>query len=187
MARSQAPLALEYVLLGFVDQQPTHGYDLYKQLQSSDIDLVWKVKQSQLYALLDKLEELGLLASTPMAGESYPQRKQYDTTSLGRQTFLAWMRSPVYHGREMRQEFLARLYFARLDGPETVQELMEAQREACQGWLNEMEIDFEKLGDNGGYRGMVQRFRILETQAMLAWLEECEKSALVVQARRNKI
>ncbi len=175
MPRSQSPLALEYVLLGFVDQQPTHGYDLYKQLQSSDIDLVWKIKQSQLYALLDKLEELGLLASEQVSGEGYPQRKQYRTTTLGRQTFQAWMRSPVYHGREMRQEFLARLYFARLDDSETVQELVEAQREACQGWLNDLEMGFTRRAMRGSYRSMVQRFRILETQAMLDWLDECEK------------
>ncbi len=178
MPRSQAPLALEYVLLGFVDQQPTHGYDLYKQLQSSDIDLVWKVKQSRLYALLDKLEELGLLVSTPVIGEGYPQRKQYDATTLGRQTLQSWMRSPVYHGREMRQEFLARLYFARLNGPETVQELVGAQREACQEWLNRLEIDCAHLGEDSGYRGIVQRFRILETHAMLTWLDECEKETV---------
>ncbi len=175
MPRSQAPLALEYILLGFVNQQPTHGYDLYKHIQDTDIGLVWKVKQSQLYALLDKLEELGLLASEQVPGEGYPQRKQFYATTLGRQTFQAWMRSPVYHGREMRQEFLARLYFACSDGPETVQELVEAQREACQGWLNDLEMGIERQDPDGSYRGLVQRFRVLETQAMLAWLDECEK------------
>ncbi len=176
MPRSQAPLALEYILLGFVEQQSTHGYDLYKQLQSSGIELVWKVKQSQMYALLDKLEELGLLASAQISGEGYPQRKQYRTTTLGRQTLLSWMRSPVYHGREMRQEFLARLYFAQIDGPETVQELVEAQREACQGWLNDLEVGFTRdARSDSNFRNVVQRFRILETQAMLEWLDECEK------------
>jgi DNA-binding PadR family transcriptional regulator len=53
MPRQQAPLSLEFILLGFLEQKPIHGYDLYKQISSFDaISLVWSVKQSQLYALL---------------------------------------------------------------------------------------------------------------------------------------
>ena len=54
-----APGAL--ALLGFVRQQPSHGYDIYRQLmQSPELRLIWRVKQSRLYALLARLEEAGL-------------------------------------------------------------------------------------------------------------------------------
>ncbi len=53
---------MEYILLGFVAQGPIHGYDLHKKIgEPQGIGLIWRIKQSQLYALLDKLEKDGLL------------------------------------------------------------------------------------------------------------------------------
>ena len=52
--RRSAPFNLEFILLGFLSQRAMHGYDLYKTLvQGGGVGLVWRVKQSQLYALLD--------------------------------------------------------------------------------------------------------------------------------------
>lgn len=173
--RPQAALALEYILLGFACRQPVHGYDLYKKLQSSDIGLVWRIKQGRLYALLDKLETLGLLSSGQVAGEGYPQRKEYRATAAGRSAFQAWQSGPVKHGRDMRQEFLARLYFAALDGPATVRALVTGQRRACQGWLEQLETGSRPPESAPSYRRLVKRFRALQIHAMLAWLDECEK------------
>ena len=62
--RRQSPLTNEYILLGFLHQQSGYGYDIYKELNGLvGLALVWHVKQSQLYALLDKLEMDGLLKS----------------------------------------------------------------------------------------------------------------------------
>jgi hypothetical protein len=58
MTKSQAPLSLEHILLGFLCQESTDGYDLYKKINGFEgISLVWNIKQSLLYAMLDKLEK----------------------------------------------------------------------------------------------------------------------------------
>lgn len=108
MPRSQTPLSLEFILLGFIHQSPLHGYDLYKKIQSIDgIALVWHVKQSLLYAMLDKLEENDLLSARIQPGRNNLQRKEYHLTDAGKEKFLAWLSQPVPHGRNLRQEFLA--------------------------------------------------------------------------------
>ena len=74
--RPSIPLTHEYILLGLLHQQPMHGYDLHKEITSREgIAVIWTVKQSQLYALLDKLETQGLLTSTlvPRRGAPFAQ------------------------------------------------------------------------------------------------------------------
>src|SRR5512139_972044 len=98
--RPSSPLTLEYVLLGLLDERPMHGYDLFKAINlPSEIALVWSIKQSQLYAILDKLEERGLLVSDLIPGESHPDRKEFRPTVEGQRAFRYWMQSPVHHGR----------------------------------------------------------------------------------------
>jgi DNA-binding PadR family transcriptional regulator len=172
MPRQQAPLSLEFILLGFLEQKPIHGYDLYKQISSFDaISLVWSVKQSQLYALLERLEEDGLISSTLIAGESHPNRKQYHITGIGRQTFYAWRGSPVQHGRDIRMEFLAKVYFALQAGPEATFDLLEDQRVVCFEWLTEFQNDLMNSKENQVYERIVYRYRAQQVQATIDWLD----------------
>jgi PadR family transcriptional regulator AphA len=174
MTRSQTPLSLEYILLGFLDICPIHGYDLYKTLSSFEgISLVWHIKQSQLYALLDKLEDAGLVTSKIVPGEAFLSRKLFEITALGRRAFLTWVNCPVSHGREMRQEFLAKLYFAQESGVEASLELIEEQIATCAEWLSSFQISFSKTSDYEHYERMIYQYRISQTQAMIEWLNYC--------------
>jgi PadR family transcriptional regulator AphA len=174
--RRSAPLALEYVLLGLLDRQPMHGYDLYKEITTQpEIALVWSVKQSQLYALLDKLEERGLLASTLIPGEVHPNRKEFHPTPEGHKAFLDWMQSPVHHGRDMRQEFLARLYFAFRNGKENALELLRQQRQVCLSWKGRLERQFQAQEGQNPFARLIFDYRLGQINAMLDWLETCGK------------
>jgi DNA-binding PadR family transcriptional regulator len=174
--RQHTPLSLEYILLGYLNQKPIHGYDLYKQIQHpAGIGLVWHIKQSQLYALLDRLEMDGLLTSALVPGEAHPLRKEYNISSLGRQTFIAWMRSPVLHERDMRQEFLARLFFAQNAGTEIAIELITEQHQVCLEWLESKQLRLAGLYAEQRYERMVYQFRIAQTETTLAWLDLCRK------------
>lgn len=174
MARSQAPLSLEYILLGFICQGPIHGYDLYKKISNlNDIALFWHIKQSLLYALLEKLEGDGLLTSSMVPGKAHLIRKEYQITSVGRQTFLTWMSCPVSRGREIRQEFMAKLYFAHQTSVEASMELIDEQKTECEEWLASQQNSFSKTSDEQRYERMIYQFRISQTQATMEWLEYC--------------
>jgi len=172
--RSQAPLSLEFMLLGFAAQGPVHGYDLHKRLRMQEgISSIWHLKQSQLYALLDKLESLGLLRAEAAPGSVYAPRKEYHLTDDGRQAFEEWLVSPVTHARDMRQEFLARLYFAQQAGGDSAQRLVEAQYAECFTWRKNL---LERLDRNTGtepFQRVVDEYRLNQVEAILLWLDQC--------------
>ncbi|MFO7679903.1 MAG: PadR family transcriptional regulator [Chloroflexota bacterium] len=170
------PLTIEYALLGFLRRQPQHGYAIHQQLSDPNgLGLVWRLKLSQLYALLNKLEEAGCVTVTLELQESRPPRKVFHLTDTGTAVFLDWVQSPVAHGRSLRLEFLVKLYFARREGGETAAHLLTTQREQCQAWLAaEQEIVHAEMENGRQYGRLVHQFRLGQIQAMLVWLEQCE-------------
>src|SRR3712207_5615002 len=105
------PITIEHALLGLLHDKPMHGYELYQQLmEPGGLWLVWRMKQSQLYALLARLEEEGYLVAELQPQAARPPRKIFHLTPAGLQAYQGWLASPVTHGRSMRQEFLAKLY-----------------------------------------------------------------------------
>ena len=68
---------MDFLLLGIIDRKPTHAYDLYKQLTSSEeLKTLWTFRQSRLYAVLDKIEKNGLITTAIESDSSLPVRKQ---------------------------------------------------------------------------------------------------------------
>ncbi|MCU0491102.1 MAG: PadR family transcriptional regulator [Chloroflexaceae bacterium] len=169
------PLTIEHALLGFVRQGAAHGYDIYQRLLASEeLGLVWSLKQSQVYALLAKLEEEGYLASDTAAQGSRPPRKLLRLTEAGQTALERWIGTPVQHGRDFRLEFLAKLYFACDVGRPTAAHLIAAQRAACQGWLAELRSQLTQLATDNSYDWLVLHFRIGQLEATLVWLASCD-------------
>jgi PadR family transcriptional regulator, regulatory protein AphA len=174
MTRIQASFSLEYILLGFLFNSPIHGYDLYKKISNlKGISIIWHIKMSQLYALLDKLEKEGLLTSRHVPGQALLIRKEFQMSPLGEQKFLAWVSTPVEHGREMRQEFLAKLYFAQKSGVEAYVKLIDEQILICGQWLSSINLSSSKLTSEPAFERLVFQYRIMQIKAMMEWLNYC--------------
>src|SRR5215467_2630644 len=111
-------LGLKYALLGLVIDHPMHPYEMHQQLlEARALGLVWHLKQGHLYAMVASLEEAGYLTSTAESQGTRPPRKVLHLTHAGRSAFEAWVGAPVAHGRDLRQEFLAKLFFAAQRSP----------------------------------------------------------------------
>ena len=174
-------LTIEPALLGFVAAGATHGYEIYQQLSApTGLWQVWRMKQSQLYALLAKLEELDYLTTTLQPQEARPPRKIYTLTAKGETAFQHWLTTPVANGRQMRIEFLAKLYFAQRQGPTTVHQLLDQQSIACQQWLGTFPVQSAPPPDDY-FSYAVQQFRRNQIESFLAWLATC-RQALVLAA-----
>jgi len=171
--RSSAPLTHEFILLGLLEERPMHGYDLFRALQGLEgLALIWRIKQSMLYALLDKLEGQAYVEYKMLPGGAHPPRKEYRPTQTGRAAFHAWRQAPVEHAHEMRQEFLARLFFARNVNAQSALDLIDCQQERCRAWQARLLDEFAALGGAPSFERFVFSFRVQQVEGILAWLDQ---------------
>lgn len=174
MPRSQDPLSLEFILLGLINNEPIHGYDLYKKITDLEgISLIWHIKQGKLYALLEKLEGAELVSSKILPGKTHLTRKEYQITPNGRAAFLSWVNQPVKHGRDMRQEFLAKLYFAQVCDVGAAKELIDKQKVMCGKWVSNYSTIVQTINPEQQYEKLIYQYRISQTKAMISWLDYC--------------
>jgi PadR family transcriptional regulator, regulatory protein AphA len=164
---------MEFILLGMISETPMHGYDVYKILQQpGGMSEIWHINQSNLYALLDGLEEKGYLLSHQIQIGNSPTRKEFHLTSSGENLFEKWVREPVIHGRDMRQEFLAKLYFALKENPETIKTLVTRQKAIIDQWLADIDGSFSELSIEDVYDRLVLESRKKQIIAWRDWLNE---------------
>lgn len=178
-ARTAEALTTEHALLGLIREQPRHGYALYQVLAEPDgLWAIWRMKQSQLYALLAKLKNRGYLAATTEPQQGGPARKVYTVTKKGDVAFDRWLSAPVDRGRHFRMDFMAKLYFARREGTAVLRTLIERQRAACQEWLMMLASEDTEAAEAQPFPRLVRSYREGQIQAMLVWLDECERILL---------
>src|SRR3989304_6116734 len=105
-------LSPEYPLLGFLAQQPAHGYELHQRLVA-DFSQIWHVGLSQTYNILKRLEEQGYITGTVQEQEKLPSRRQFHLTPAGRRRFNHWLPSfASYSLRAVRVGVTTRPSFA---------------------------------------------------------------------------
>ena len=171
------PLTLEHALLGFLRAASMHAYQMHQQLlQAEALGLVWRLKQSQLYALLARLEQAGYIDATTESQENRPARRLLHLTSDGQAVFTEWLTEPVSHGRDFRQEFLAKLFFAHQEGAASARHLIIQQRRVCQEWQRDLRVQIEGTLEPHTYAWLVLQFRLGNVDAILAWLDTCERT-----------
>jgi molybdate transport system substrate-binding protein len=173
--RRQQPLTIEHALLGLLREQPLHGYDLYQRLLAPGaLGCVWPLKQSQFYALLSKLEQVGYLRVCQEQASSYPPRKMLHLTSAGAAAFAAWQAAPTSYesdcDAEVQRDLLARLFFARREGSSAVRVLLAEQCEANQARRDELVHTLQSLPAHS-YEYLVLQWRLRQLAALQEWLD----------------
>jgi len=105
-------LSLKDALLGLLNHKPMTGYDL-KKILDHPMGFFWIAQMSQIYRELNTLEEKGLVKSEIVPQEKRPDRKVYQLTKEGRETFLNWLnRFPNRLSQASRSRFLMRIFFS---------------------------------------------------------------------------
>lgn len=177
------PLTIEHALLGFLRQQPMHAYEIHQTLMLNEaLGLVWHLKQSLVYVMLERLETEGFIKASLEPQGSRPPRKILRLTPAGQAAFGQWLVAPVAHGRDFRIEFLAKLYFASQEASPSAATLIATQQVACRAWLVDLRAQADALADARNYDWLVLQFRIGQIEAILAWLEICPAHAIPAPA-----
>ncbi len=172
----------EYAILGALERGPAHGYDLYQYLSVS-LEAIWTLGLSQVYALLSRLEQEGLITHQRHAQEKRPDRKIYTLTSMGMKFFKDWVRRPVPHVRDLRLEFLCKLHFSRTLGRSAETRLIKAQMALLEEKCERMHSKAKSMEAFMEIQAL--RFRLSQTEAAVTWLDGLSGMKKKSEVRRN--
>lgn len=173
-------MAIEHTLLGLLDRQPRHGYELAKEFAPDTVlgDIV-HLEPGMLYSHLKKLERYGWVDAQMEEQESRPARRIFNLTDSGRTELYRWLGEPVDKTREMRLEFLLKLYLARQLKPELVNNLVAEQYQMCQQFIESLQTQIEAEEDD--FRSLVLQMRLAQNRALANWLRETATETLSIE------
>jgi DNA-binding PadR family transcriptional regulator len=188
MAKPEAPA--EHAILGLLaltdEDGLGYGYDLARHFGSGQpLGEVLRLETSMLYHHLKKLARAGWVEAAVEAHGARPPRRVYRLTPAGAAELHRWLSEPVEHTREIRLEFLVKLYFARRLDPTLAARLLADQRERCTALEASLArrlaaldaLPAQEIAETREFSRLVLQFRLTQTRAAAAWLAEIDSDA----------
>ncbi len=192
----------EHAVLGLLALAPSagHGYDLARHFASGrPLGAVIRLAPGMLYHHLKKLEGAGWASAvteeTP-GRPGRPARQVYAVTPAGEAELRRWLTEPVARTREVRIDFLVKLYLARWapDGAAVVARLVAEQRATLVGLEESLRRQLAARPAGAGpategasptpgarfdadFGRLVLELRLAQTHAALGWLDRVEMGA----------
>jgi PadR family transcriptional regulator AphA len=173
----------DFPLLGVLSLGSAHGYDLCAELRER-LGEIWILRTSHIYALLSGLEKDGLVSHERIDQENRPAKKVFRITPEGRKLFSMWMTSPVTNVRDMRMEFFAKLYFARLESHALAAKLIDDQLKVCRKKVRRLRAQIETC--NVEAERSVLNYRLAMLKATSGWLRRARQANLLRSRERNQ-
>ncbi len=167
VVNERALLPGEYAVLGMLSLRPMHGYEMLCFLGDEGLDTVCPVEQSTLYTYLRNVEARGLVSWTEERVGLRPPRKTFELTTAGRELTDAWMRRPVERMREVRLEFLLKLFFLGVLDRDAMRSLLAEQIAVCEEYLAHIQQD----PSHSPFIRLVAQSKRSAAQATLNWLK----------------
>lgn len=170
---SASALSPEYVLLGLLQQKPTHGYDLHQRLVS-ELGQMWHVSLSQTYNILHRLEERGVIRAINEHEAQPRSRRQLRLTAAGQRSLNTWLNAPTsISARAIRVEFITRLYFAYAKDSALARTLIETQIAEVEAGIARLHEKSAEIPTGQTFNQLGLELRIRQLKSILGWLEEC--------------
>jgi len=189
-------MAAEHAILGLLALSESgigHGYDLARQF-SPDAPLgnIVRLEPGMVYHHLKKLERLGWVTAVSETGPGKPVRRLIALSSSGQAELRRWLAEPVARTREIRLDFLVKLYLALQLDPTLAVRLVDEQRqqsarlvESLSNGLRRARVDEKQDVDSANFGDMVLDMRLAQTRAALAWLDRVGRAAATAVERLN--
>lgn len=174
-------MSLRHILLGML-AEPHSGYDLKKAFDQS-LRNFWRAELSQIYPLLQRMQDEGLLSSKSSESEIGPTRREYRRTAKGRRELHKWLGKGPVVGTE-RIEYLAQTYFlADLNSPDQAIAFMQSLRDYIAervrhlegveaGWSADDQRYPDNLPDRDFYAQLTLDLGLRRMRATLDWCDE---------------
>jgi DNA-binding PadR family transcriptional regulator len=130
----------EFAVLGLVAYRECSGYDL-AQGAARGIGYIWAPSRSQIYKVLQRLSERGLVKSRAVEQQGRPDKALYRITARGRSALAAWIEEVEDEPAGGPSVFLLKILFAWT----APSEAGLAQLDAYQRYLERTVAHFEEL------------------------------------------
>jgi PadR family transcriptional regulator, regulatory protein AphA len=187
-------MAAEHAILGLLalsDSGRGHGYVLARQFSpEAPLGDVVRLEPGMVYHHLKKLERLGWVSAVPEAEPGRPARRLFALTSPGRTALERWLSEPVARTREIRLDFLVKLYLALQLDPALSVRLVDEQRNLCARLVDSLssrlqsgDLEKSRNGLTAKFEDMVLDMRLAQTRAALAWLDRVGRDAAMAVER----
>jgi DNA-binding PadR family transcriptional regulator len=176
MPRTKSTLTpAEYGILGLLRERPTYGYELQRQFSANQgLGRVCPVEPGMVYASLKSLSGLELIDGA-WDSSSYPPRAVYSTTDLGEATFQRWLLAPVERMREVRLDFLVKLYFALKEDRALAARLIEGQIAATRAYAETITRQQKAYAaDPASFDAIVLSSKASAARITLDWLRKSQ-------------
>lgn len=181
-------LPAEHALLGLLALAggSAHGYDLARQFSRGQaLGEVIRLESAMLYKHLKKLARLGWLTMSMEDQSPRPPRQVCHLTPAGEVELQRWLAEPVARTREIRLEFLVKLYFAMRLNPDLATRLAREQRDIVLQLAESLDEQLREITvaesqstapDDALFRRLVLELRLEQTHAAASWLEQAAQS-----------
>jgi PadR family transcriptional regulator AphA len=143
-------MSLKHIMLGIL-REPHSGYDIKKRFEKS-LRSFWRAELSQIYPLLQKMEDEGLLSSKASESEIGPTRRVYTRSTKGQRELQSWLLGGPKVGSE-RIGYLAQVFFlSDLNDHNKAVEFMQELRQYMVDWLETLQSTEDNWrSNNPGY------------------------------------
>jgi DNA-binding PadR family transcriptional regulator len=182
---------LKYAVLGFLIDQPMHGYELKRAL-SPALPRERRVNDGVLYPLLKRMESDGLISGHVERGAGAPDRRVFHPTEHGRRAFREWLQGEAEERDEVTYDFMVGhpfltkcLFFHDL-GPARAGQKLGDQLESSEAKLVEFDRIRKGMVERGvdPYRIAVLDLGIAQQREKVRWLERMRSE--VERSRENR-
>lgn len=158
-------------ILGLLRERPMHGYEVARHFRpEADLGQVAPADMSTIYTFLKDLQEQGLITGKRVTVGARPPRTVFSLTAEAQTLLDDWLHRPVARMREVRMDFLLKLYFARRYGAEQAAALIGSQIVACRSYVERLKASEAEL-DPASFEYVVLESKLTAAEGVLAWLE----------------
>jgi DNA-binding PadR family transcriptional regulator len=167
------PMSLKYVLLGLLTRQPRYGYELKREAEQL-LGHGAELNPGQLYPLLRKLADQGLIVGERIEQEDRPDKRVFTLTGTGADELDAWLDEPLV-AQAGRSPLFLRFMVVALVRPQKRAAFLQQQRHALLAFIGQVVADREKHRESGDLASSALReATILHAEADLKWIEWLE-------------
>ncbi|MGH7963026.1 MAG: PadR family transcriptional regulator [Candidatus Binatia bacterium] len=159
-----------YAILGLLRERSMHGYEIAQHFKpETELGQVVPAEMSTVYTFLKDLQEHGLIRGERVTVGARPPRTVFSLTAEAEPLFLDWVGRPVARIREVRLDFLIKLYFAQRLGTVQATALVDAQIAVCRDYVERQQASGRALKP-ASFERLVQESKFTAAESTLSWL-----------------